>query len=98
MDVVYYLIFWYLKKHINDAVSLTWIKKIIYVSTKKINDQIKFQQIRLIDARDDRKNWRNRTEENEFSRRKYVERTDCYRMVDNGRLGRSVIIFRQAIR
>lgn len=38
----------------------------IYVS-KKINDQIKFQQIRVIDAGNDRKNWRDRIEENEFS-------------------------------
>lgn len=39
----------------------------IYVSTKKINDQIKFQQIRVIDAGSDRKSWRDRTEKNEFS-------------------------------
>lgn len=39
----------------------------IYVSTKEINDQIKFQQIRVIDVGNDRKSWRDRTEGSEFS-------------------------------
>lgn len=66
----------------------------------KIIDQIKFQQMHVIDVGNDRKCRKDRTEGNFVtrSRHKYAERTDCYRVVDSGRLGRSVVIFRQAIR